>query len=124
MLRSANFTVRLTEPGSAAETTLRFWARTPKIAATIGPRRPLEVVEGIMMVSLECRLSLWAMWMPHSCARWVTHPDSGDYPAERFGRRICVERSQCRVEWFVRGTGTASARSRLRAKHLQRTRRC
>jgi hypothetical protein len=52
MLRSANFTVTLTELlGSAAETALKLEARAPKIAAAIRVRRPVEAVEVFMVIS-------------------------------------------------------------------------
>jgi hypothetical protein len=51
MLRSANFTVTLTAPESAAATALKLKARAPKIVVAIRPRRPVKAVEVFMVVS-------------------------------------------------------------------------
>jgi hypothetical protein len=51
MSRSGYRTVRLADLGSAAETALKLAATATKIAATITPRRPVEVDEVFTVVS-------------------------------------------------------------------------
>ena len=77
-MRSANFTVRLSSLGSAALTTQRPRPRKPKIAVAIRPRRPVEMVEGFMIVSL--------------CFR--SHSASRSCGARNMPLRVCGERSR------------------------------